>query len=182
MTANLPLDVGDIVTADLLNEVSGISDSETFLLTSNLSPLTSSANTNATILSGSYTFTSGYAYEISIQCRFTVDITANAASTDVGRALFGLTRATAAGTGIYNSGYIGMPSDLTPQHFAGSQVVKCTAGDTTQTICFVGQYSSVLTAVALNITTNGAVTPARMTIQRIGLASNHSDALEVPTS
>lgn len=182
MTANLPVAVGDEVNSDLLNEISGMNDSASFLRTTSASPLTSSANTNTSILTGSFDFVSGYAYEIIIQCRFTIDITASGSATTEARALFGITRSTAGGTAIFSAGYEGTTEDLAPIHFSASQVVKVTNGDTTQTLSFNGQYSSNLTAVALNITTNGSVTPARMTIKRVGLAANHADCVELPTS
>lgn len=180
MTANLPIEVGDLVDADLLNEISGIEASVSFLNTVGASPLVSSANTNALIVSGSYDFVSGYAYEISAQCRWTV--TGSPTGSVEPRVMFNFTRVNASGTSIWAGGYLGAGESLAPMHFYGSQIVKVTGGDTTQTICLNGQYSTVGSASAMGITTNGATTPARLTIKRIGLASKHSTCLELPTS
>jgi hypothetical protein len=182
VTANLPVAVGDEATADLLNEISGMDDSASFLLTTSASPLTTTANTAAIITSGSYDFVSGYAYEMTITCRFTTgggSVTATAERTCV----FSLSRATAAGTKFYNSGRVEVASS-NAVHFHGSQVVKVTAGDTTQTICFNGEFDNGAGVVAntMAITTNGSTTPARLTIKRIGMAANHADAIELPTS
>jgi len=180
MSANLPIAVGDEVTADILNEISGINDSASFLRTTTVSPLVSSANTDTSILTGSFDFVSGYAYEITLSARFAI---AGTYTTDgvVPRALFGLRRTNASGTQIYNSGYVPV-TDNANYHFHGSQIVKVTAGDTTQTISFNAQYSSVAGASSMSINLNGSVTPAVMTIKRIGLAANHADAVELPTS
>lgn len=182
MTANLPVAVGDEATADLLNEISGMNDSASFLRTTSASPLTTTASTPASITSGSYDFVSGYAYEIIMTCRF--QLTGGTVSaTEPRTALFSLKRATAAGTEIYNSGRVETSSSEVV-HFHSSQVVKVTNGDTTQTIHFTGQFDNSLGIVTttMNVTTNGSVTPARMTIKRIGMASNHADAVELPTS
>jgi hypothetical protein len=180
MVASLPVAVGDEVTADLLNEISGINDSASFLRITTVSPLVSSANTDASILTGSFDFISGYAYEITMAARFAI---AGTYTTDgvVPRCIFGLRRTNASGTQIFNSGYIPV-TDNANFHFDGSQVVKVTAGDTTQTISFIAQYSSVAGASSMSINLNGTVTPARMTIKRIGLAANHADAIELPTA
>lgn len=189
MTANLPVAVGDEVTADLLNEISGVNDSASFLRTTSASPLTSTAGDagRTTITSGSFDFVSGYAYEIAITCRFNMS-GGTSTATDPRTALFSIRRSTASGTEVYNSGRLenvsGGASAGEVIHFYSAQIVKVTAGDTTQTLCFTGQFDNNLGVVttALNITTNGSITPARMTIRRIGLAANHSDAVELPTS
>jgi hypothetical protein len=182
VSANLPVAVGDEATADLLNELCDSLWSASFLRTTGASPLVSSANTKTSILTGSFDFVSGYAYEISIQCRFTIDITASTTAVTEARALFNITRTNAAGTSLYGSGYEGTTEDNAPLHFYASQIVKVTAGDTTQTLSFNGQYSSNLSAASMAISVNGSTTPARMTIKRIGLAANHADAIELPTA
>ena len=189
MPANLPIVVGTEIDADILNEISGIEASKSFLLTSSLSPLTSTAGSagTATIISGSFDFVAGYAYEITMACRW-VMAGGTTTATEGRSCLFGLRRATAAGTAIYNSGRemamenAGSASD--GHHFSSSTVVKCTTADTTQTICFVGQFDNNLGVVSTSLTiqTNGSVTPGLLCIKRIGLADNHPDAVEIPTS
>jgi hypothetical protein len=182
MSANLPVAVGDEATADLLNELSDSLWSASFLNTTGASPLTSTAGTPASITSGSFDFVSGYAYEIVITCRFS--LTGGTTSvTEARTALFGIRRSSTSGTQIYNSGRL---ETITTEvvHFHSSQVVKCTSADTTQTLVFTGQFDNNLGIVttAMNVTTNGSTTPARMTIKRIGLAANHADAIEIPTA
>jgi hypothetical protein len=180
MPANLPITVGTAVDADLLNEISGISESASFISVTSLSPLTSTAGVKAAILSGSFSFTSGYAYEITIQCRWSVAGTPTLSAEPM--ALFGVTRAAASGTAIFNTAYLSPPASGVSTHMMGSQIVKCTAGDTTQTLVFCAEFSAAASGTSMAVGPNGTVSPSRMTIKRIGLSANHNDAIEIPTT
>lgn len=182
MVARLPVTVGTEVDADLLNEISGVQASASFLTAASIVPLVSAASTKAVIASGSFDFVSGYAYEISVQCRFSFTGATSLVNAEPVM-IASLSRVNAAGTEFFASGVMAVTPPASLHHCSASQIVKCTAGDTTQTICFLGQYVTNGTgATALNINVNGSTSPARLTIKRIGLAASHSDAVEIPTS
>jgi hypothetical protein len=153
--------------------------SKSYVLTTPIAPLVTTANQATTVLTGSFNFKSGYAYEIAFSTRYQfAGFTATASAEP--RGTFGLHRINPAGTLIYQGGYTNA-SDTADFQTYQSMVVKVTAGDTTQTIALTGQYSSVAGTTSMTIPASPQQ-PVRMTIRCIGVASDHSDALELPTS
>jgi len=163
-------DVQALVDTYLENARSTISQ------TSN-TPLSSSINTPALIMTRSFAFEAGQAYRISVWAR--VSLT-NATSTS-GWPYVQIRRTNASGTLIHDPGAQGLAGQ-TGFTSTGVQscIVKCTAADTTQTIAFCASWSGA-SATAINVASATSARPYLL-IEPIGPAANFADAMEIPTA
>lgn len=179
MTTLPPVEVGDLVTAELLNDGFGV-DAEAMSSISGtpIRPLTSSTNVDTTIATlTNFTFRLGYAYEIAYWVR--LQVTAGTGPNFVAHTK--VKRASSSGTVIHDPG----EHPLTSTNFMSiglhSVIVKCTAADTTQTLVLTGALGTTGTPTALDV--EAASTAAtRFTCIKIGLAADFPDAFEVPTA
>jgi hypothetical protein len=143
--------------------------------TSPIQPLVSAANTDTVIATVSASFKQGYAYEISHE--WTAQFTGG---TSPFSAFSKIRRTNAAGTVIDDMG----GTTATTTNFCrmrGSVVVKCTAGNTTQTIALVGGFSTTGSPTSMDVEA-ASTRRTRLSVRVIGYAADHSGALEVPTA
>jgi len=136
---------------------------------------TTVAGTEAVVVSKSYAFLDEYAYRISYSFRVQI-----AGGTSPFAVNHRLRRANASGSTIHDAGTTAaVTTNFT--WITGWCLVKCTAGNTTQTICATAAFttSGSPTSMDLEGSTSGRNT---LLIERLGPASDFPDAIEVPTS
>ena len=140
-----------------------------------ITPLTSTSGTDTLITSVSVNFKSGFAYRIKYVFRFQVN---------GGTSPFGvyakIKRLNASGTLIYDPGSTaGVTTNF--MSLKGEVIVKCTAGNTTQTIALIGGFSGSGSPTSVDVEA-ATTAPIMLTVEMIGQASDFSGALEVPTA
>lgn len=177
---------GGLYSPDPLNALLA---GQSFINASSQAPLVSAAGTDGEIIAGSYTFVTGYAYEVTWFFRFTLSGAPATVAQNCRGAIARFRRASVSGTLIHSGGYVSY--DVTASGAAGADkmnsgsfLMKRTGVTTVQTISMCSQFSSVAqsgSVAAMGISAGGT-SLSRFTIKCIGLASNNSDAIEVPTS
>lgn len=171
------LAIDDLHTRTNLLEVGA---SQSYYNASSQAPLSSTAGVDGEIVSGLFEFVAGYAYRVDWFFRFTLTGT----GTNCRGAICRFHRANSTGTLLHSSGYVDADTFGIDKMHQGSFLLKCTGVNKTQTISMCAQFSGVATGgtiTAVN-TASGATSPSRFTIERIGVADNHTGAMEVPTS
>lgn len=166
---------GDEVYADDINQVAELLDSASVVVTTAVTPLTSTAGTDVVVTSLAYEFVQGYAYEISFSMRMQVN-----GSGGPYAVYSKVRRANAAGTVINDAGSAAQVGSNFAM-LASRVLVKRTGATTTQTIAAVCAFVASGGATSLDLEAS-STSPATLLIRPIGLASAHSGALEVPTS
>lgn len=167
---------GDEVNASDINDITTWRDDQSVSISATaIAPLVSATNTDAVITSVSHAFKTGYAYLISWSW---------AAQVNGGTSPFvtytKLRRANAAGTEIRG---IETTTCITTNimDVNGWTVVKCTGGNTTQTVALIGGLGTSGSPTSLDV--EAATTrPTILRVERIGTASQYSGAREIPTS
>lgn len=173
MVAELPVEVGDLVTADLLEEIAGLT-SYTSFVTTPIQPLVSAAGTDTLITTVTVDFISGYAYEVFYT--FPVQFTGG---TSPFNAYAKIRRTNAAGTVIHDPGGTAAVTTNFVQ-VVGECMLKCTAGDTTQTLALIGGFSTSGSPTSMDVEA-ASTRRAQLRVKRVGYAEEY-DALEVPTA
>lgn len=166
--------VGDIVTADRLNELDQ-GDSFSAFTTTAVSPLVTGAGNEAVILTVDANFKAGFAYEVSW-----VWFAQFNSGTSPFMAVSKIRRNNTSGTEIVTTnGTTILTTNV--GRVEGSEILKCTVADTTQTIALVGSYSTTGTPTSMNLSALSN-RRCRLVVKVIGLASDYSGAAEVPTA
>jgi len=167
---------GDVVhAADVVDIQTHLADRSVTMSTTAITPLVSASVTDTLIASVSHDFIDEWAYEIawSWAAQFNGGTSPFVAYTKI-------KRTNAAGTEI--RGIAGTTCVSTNvMQVEGSCIVKCTAGNTTQTIALVGGYSASGAPTSLDVEAS-SVRRTKIEVKRIGTAAEYTDALEVPTA
>lgn len=140
-------------------------------------PLVSASATPTLILTKQYSFLDGYAYLIMWAAR--VQLNGGTANAVFG-AEASIRRTNAAGTAIFSPGYTAVPAANFAQ-LSGWGIVKVTGGDTTQTLALCAQYAATNGPTSMDVESQTA-SRTGLTICVYGQATDHSDAMELPTA
>lgn len=150
-------------------------DMSVSMSTTPIQPLVSAASTDTLVTSVSHAFKDGFAYEISYT--FTIQMAGGAGPY---APYAKIRRTNAAGTVIDDGGsYAGVSNNFFRIH--GKMIVKCTAGNTTQTIALVGGFSTSGSPTSMDVEA-ASTRRTRLEVRRIGTSAQYTDALEVPTA
>lgn len=163
---------GDLVTSGAVLRPRFVASS-----TSNITPLTSTANTDGAILSVSATFKNNYAYRLWWAFK-----TQHNGGTSPFVSYARIRRASATGTIIYEAGGVACIT-TNFMHNTGFCDLKNTSGaDHTQTIVLCGGFSASGGATSMDILAS-STSPRLLRIEIIGTAAQYGvGALEVPTA
>lgn len=140
-----------------------------------VSPLVSAANTDTLVTSMSYTFKTGYAYEINYSGRFQI-----VGGTSPFVAYVKLRRGNASGTLIHDPGGTAMVGSNFLSLNA-RYIVKRTGANTSQTIAMCAGFSTSGGPSSLDLEA-ASQAPAVLSIRCIGYAANHGGAAEIATA
>lgn len=167
---------GDPVASTDVNDAQLWRSAYTSMSTTKIEPLASASNTDTLITSVSATFKEGYAYEISWRWHAQMN-----GGTSPFMAYTKIKRTNASGTeirGISNTTCI----TTNVCECNGSVIVKRTAsGSTTQTIALIGGMASSGSPTSIDVEAS-STRRTELVVRPIGLASDYSGAMEVPTA
>lgn len=167
---------GGIVFASDVNAINTwLNDRSVTMSSTAIAPLVSASVTDTLIATVTHDFIDEFAYEISwswgAQCN---------GGTSPFVVYTKIKRTNAAGTEIRGiSGTAVITTNV--MQIEGSCIVKCTAGNTTQTIALVGGYSASGSPTSLDVEA-ASTRRTKIEVKRIGTATEYTDALEVPTA
>jgi hypothetical protein len=179
MTTPLPpTEVGDLVTADSLNAAYAVDvDAASVFNATVINSLVTATGTDGVVLTlSNFPFKAGYAYEIDYF--FRCQASGGTAPYDIGSRL---RRASVSGTIFHDNGNTAQGTGNFGS-VLGRCVVKCTTADTTQTVVLVAQFVGTGGGGNRLDIENASSSRSRMYIRKIGLATDFTDALEMPTA